>query len=116
MRRRTIQKDGGGDKRILEHDGSCPDADTESDYGDSKVEWSRVAYHHPSLSDSPVGCDAGWKEEHEGITIVNPKDILKLSTEPDEDVLLELLFKVYSYYHSICTLTRFLFIAYTIIN
>ncbi len=86
MRRRTVPKDG---KRILKH-GNCPGAETPS--GDGTTEWSRVAYQ--TSSGSPVACDAGWKEDDEGIVVVSPEDILTVSTELDEDVMLELLFKV----------------------
>ncbi len=89
-RRRTVPK-GGGKRTTLKHGDDYPGTDTES--GDVKVEWSRVAYR-TFASGSPVACDAGWKEDDEGIVVVSPEDILTVSTEPDEDVMLELLFKV----------------------
>ncbi len=86
VRRRTVPNDG---KIILKH-GDCPGASPPS--CDVKTEWSRVAYQ--TYSGIPVACDAGWKEYDEGIVVVSPEDILTVSTELDEDILLELLFKV----------------------
>ncbi len=90
--RRSVPKGGGGEgTTILKYGDDSTGTDAES--GDIKVEWSRVAYR-TFVSGSPVACDAGWKENDEGIIVVNPEDIITVSTEPDEDVMLELLFKV----------------------